>query len=382
MRKTGQLGKGKPTVRGFADEKAARNRFSQNRFRAVWAASFCQTGSLNYHLQGAVTSPSSAEMKSKLLAVLLGLPFLSALHAEILIKDGQSIAFLGDSITAGGWSDNGGYVKLIVDGLAKEGVKVTPIPAGVGGHKSNDMLARLDRDVLSKKPDWMTLSCGVNDVWHGKNGVPLEDYQKNITAIVDRAQAQGVKVVLLTATPIFEDLKNPQNAELQRYNDFLRSLAKERNLPLADLSAGFASVLGKLPEKKDSRYLTVDGVHMNPEGNLLMAKGCLAALGVDAEQRAGLEKQWLEQPNSAVISTGGFDLRPRLSVTLGEFRAAQKIADKQGVDLVQFSLDLWLKSLNEVLPKYASEATIDTGKLKKETETLFQEKFKALIAKP
>ncbi len=30
------------------------------------------------------------------------------------------------------------------------------------------MLARLDEAVISKKPQWMTLSCGVNDVWHFK----------------------------------------------------------------------------------------------------------------------------------------------------------------------------------------------------------------------
>ena len=63
--------------------------------------------------------------------------------------------------------------------------KIEVIPAGVGGNTSKDMLARLDRDVLSKKPDWMTLSCGVNDVWHGATGVPLDQYQQNITSIVE-----------------------------------------------------------------------------------------------------------------------------------------------------------------------------------------------------
>jgi lysophospholipase L1-like esterase len=315
-------------------------------------------------------------------AALFVVAALLPLDAEILIKNGESIAFLGDSITANGWSESGGYVKLVVDGLAKEGVTVTPIPAGVGGHKSNDMLARLDKDVLSKKPTWMTLSCGVNDVWHGANGVPLEDYKKNITAIVDRAQAQGIKVVILTATPIFEDLTNAQNAALVPYNEFLRSLAKERNLPLADLSAGFAAVLGKLEPKKDSRYLTMDGVHMNPEGNLIMAKGCLAALGVDAAQRADLEKQWLVQPDSAFISTGNFDPRPRIGITLAQFRAIQKLADKQGVDFGQYNLTLWLKSLGEVLPKYASSEVIDAEKVKKEVNAVFLEKITALAGKP
>jgi len=89
------------------------------------------------------------------------------------------------------------------------------IPAGVGGNTSRDMLARLDKDVLSKKPDWMTLSCGVNDVWHGANGgVPLDQYQQNITSIVDQATAAGIKVVILTSTMITEDEATANNQQL------------------------------------------------------------------------------------------------------------------------------------------------------------------------
>ncbi len=104
--------------------------------------------------------------------------------AAIAAQDGQTVAFLGDSITQGGWQNPAGYVRLIVAGFSNNGVSIKPVPAGISGHKSDQMLARLDRDVLSKKPDWMTLSCGVNDVWHGEKGIPLDRYKSNITAIV------------------------------------------------------------------------------------------------------------------------------------------------------------------------------------------------------
>src|SRR5512140_2318629 len=99
------------------------------------------------------------------------------------VKSGDSIAFMGDSITEGGWNNPVGYVRLIMSALESNDFKATPIPAGISGHKSNDMLARLQRDVLAKKPTWMTLSCGVNDVWHGAKGVPLDQYKQNITQI-------------------------------------------------------------------------------------------------------------------------------------------------------------------------------------------------------
>ena len=102
----------------------------------------------------------------------------SAIHAEdvpataISVKSGQKIAFLGDSITAAG-ARKGGYCQLVIEGLKREGVEGTGVFAGISGHKSNQMLARLEKDVLSKNPNWMTLSCGVNDGWHGARGASL-----------------------------------------------------------------------------------------------------------------------------------------------------------------------------------------------------------------
>lgn len=104
----------------------------------------------------------------KLMVVAAAVACVSAAFAsgELLVKSGDTLAFLGDSITQQGQESPGGYVSLVLRSLAVEGVYVKPVKAGVSGHKSNDMLARLDRDVLSKKPKVMTLSCGVNDVWH------------------------------------------------------------------------------------------------------------------------------------------------------------------------------------------------------------------------
>ncbi len=228
--------------------------------------------------------------------------------AEIAVKNGDKIAFLGDSITAGGWGNPVGYVRLVIAGLEANGIKAEPVPAGISGHKSDQMLARLDKDVLSKKPQWMTLSCGVNDVWHGPRGVPLDDamaasgtydanvatrgtYKKNITAIIDQAAAAGIKPVVLTATVIQEKLDNKENGLLAPYNDFLRSLAKEKHAPLADLNAMFQERL-KAENKPDVKVLTVDGVHMNGEGNKLMAIGVLQAFGLNAAELDKAKAAW------------------------------------------------------------------------------------------
>ncbi len=215
---------------------------------------------------------------------------------EIPVKSGEKIAFLGDSITAGGMGNSNGYCHLVIRGLESNGVKAEPIGAGVSGNTSKDMLARLDKSVLSKKPDWMTLSCGVNDVWHGAKGVELDQYKKNITEIVDKTQAAGIKVMILTSTMIKEDASNDLNKKLAAYNEFLRELAKQKKCLLADLNAEMQATIAEMkktaPLPPGKNYLTGDGVHMATPGNKMMAAGILKGFGLTDAQLAKARETW------------------------------------------------------------------------------------------
>ena len=191
----------------------------------------------------------------------------------------------------------GGYVRLVISGLEANGIKTTAIPAGISGHKSNQMLARLEKDVLSKKPDWMTLSCGVNDVWHVANGVPLDQYKVNITKIVDECQSAGIKVMILTSTMIGEDASTANNGKLAPYNAFLVELVKDKKCLLADLNAAMQAELAAAgPERKD-KMLTRDGVHMNAAGNQMMTAGVLKSFGLDEKQLKKARESWVAPAN-------------------------------------------------------------------------------------
>ena len=256
----------------------------------------------------------NASLAFALLAItLLASTTASAYQQSLLVKPGEKIAFMGDSITAGG-ARKGGYVTLTMEALNKEGLELTHVPAGKSGNRSKDMLARLDASVISRDPDWMVLSCGVNDVWHftlrlGKRtfeGIPLEDYKKNIRQIIEKAEAADIKVLVLTSTMIGEDPQKETNKKLIPYNDFLREIAKEKNLPLADLSKDMHAALKAMPDEEgkarmfgEPNYqrniknkLTTDGCHMNSLGNMMMAKGVLRAFGLSEEKIAAAEKSW------------------------------------------------------------------------------------------
>jgi lysophospholipase L1-like esterase len=258
---------------------------------------------------------------------------LPACAEGLSVTNGQKIAFLGDSITQQGAANGSGYVWLTVSGLAANDVKVQAIPAGISGHKSTDMLARLEKDVLSKRPDWMTLSCGVNDVWHqdfGK-GVMLEDYKQNIAKIVDLCQAAGIKVMILTSTMIGEDQPNAKNQKLIAYNDVLRALAKEKNCLLADLNADMQAELVKRGRDltKPGTALTTDGVHMNLEGNQMMARGVLKAFGLGPDAISKVQDTWADLPATC-------ELVVRTKVSIRQFNQLKALAEqkKQPLDVL------------------------------------------------
>lgn len=254
-------------------------------------------------------------LKALILTTMMAAIPLSAVAADndkIAIKEGQKLVFMGDSITQFG-NKPGGYVQLVVSALNQRGLKITYLGKGISGHKSNQMLRRLETDVIKKTPDWMTLSCGVNDVWHGKGGVLLPDYKKNMTAIIDKCQAAGIKVMILTSTMIFEDPSNQKyvlNDKLAPYNEFLRELAKEKKCLLADLNQLMQDTLKKMPVgKKDRRgrvpnRLTRDGVHMNAAGNIMMARGVLRAFGFTDEDLAKAEEGWENDTNVLQFKVG------------------------------------------------------------------------------
>ena len=296
----------------------------------------------------------------------------SATHGGILVKSGQKVAFMGDSITAFGWSHPYGYVNLVVRGLANAGVQVVPVPAGVGGNTSRDMLARLQKSVLDEKPDWLTLSCGVNDVWHGVAGVDLETYKKNITSIVDQAQKANIQVMILTPTMIQEG-NNAFNDKLATYVDFLRDLTKERKLPLADLNADeHEALMGLLP----GRHLAADGVHMNPRGDHMMALGVLKAFGLTDAQLAKVEASWLDEPNGAVAE-GAARLMGSAPITLRESDALENLAQANKQTLIDYLSSIYFQALLEQGKASATETSLE--KLQALAQVTYAQKIADLV---
>ena len=150
----------------------------------------------------------------------------------------KRIVFFGDSITQMG-VNKGGYINLLQNYAASQGLQHELIGAGIGGNKVYDLYLRLEEDVLAKKPTHVLVYVGINDVWHKTSGIgtDITKYEAFYTALIKKMQQQKIQLLLCTPTVIGEKKNgaNPQDADLDAYSAVIRKLANEYNCSLIDL---------------------------------------------------------------------------------------------------------------------------------------------------
>lgn len=208
------------------------------------------------------------------------------LMADCSAPKPRKIVFFGNSITELGVKPDG-YVTLIAREIQRQFPKkdIDIIGAGISGNKVPDLQARLEQDVLSKKPDIVVIYIGINDVWHailpGHTGTSPENFQTGLRQLIHRLQDSGVQIVLCTPSVIGEkrDNQNPLDPQLDHYAGIIRQLAAAEKLPLIDLRRQFKAYLSaNNPENLEQNILTNDGVHLNRRGNRFVAAVMLKTL--------------------------------------------------------------------------------------------------------
>jgi len=105
----------------------------------------------------------------------------------------QVIVAFGDSLTSGpGLRPDETYPALLQKRIAGEGRDYRVVNAGVTGDTSSDGLARFDA-ALAPGTEIVILAIGGND---GLRKVPIATVERNISTMIERAQARGVDVLL------------------------------------------------------------------------------------------------------------------------------------------------------------------------------------------
>lgn len=211
------------------------------------------------------------------------------------LKKGDRIVFFGDSITQAGVKPQG-YVTVLTDAIkaAHSDLGIETFGAGISGNKVPNLQARLEKDVISKKPTIVFIYIGINDVWHWKKnkegqmagGTTTELFESGLKDIIAKINAGGGRVILCTATVIGEkhDGTNERDAMLEEYCAISRKVATDTKSQMVDLRKAFIDYLkANNKDNLPKGILTGDAVHLNAAGNQLVAAEMGKALGLKIE---------------------------------------------------------------------------------------------------
>jgi lysophospholipase L1-like esterase len=198
--------------------------------------------------------------------------------SKITLVKGDKIIFFGDSLTALAIADSHvpegkGYVPLVRESLKDQGVEVDAV--ATGGHRVPDLLARVDQEVIAKKPTIVVIQIGVNDA---SGGVTPEMFKAQLEELIDKLQQGGARVIQCTCTCRREgyDPEDALDKKLDALAEAARSVAREKKLPLVDLRQAFIDYWEKNnPQNKAADILTYDGNHWNEAGHAYVAEQML-----------------------------------------------------------------------------------------------------------
>ncbi|WP_144511460.1 GDSL-type esterase/lipase family protein [Bacillus sp. FJAT-22090] len=168
------------------------------------------------------------------------------------------VVCFGDSITA----RKEGYPSPILTYLLSERTKGYHfINAGVSGNTTDQAKLRFKKDVLTKKPDAVTILFGANDSATHKL-VDLEMFKQNIYEFTK--QVGPKKTILITPAPVDESLQsNRTNVRMQQYALAVKEVAEVTGSYFIDF---FSELYSKPNCKALLKGEKDDGLHFGKAG--------------------------------------------------------------------------------------------------------------------
>ncbi|WP_276351399.1 SGNH/GDSL hydrolase family protein [Cohnella caldifontis] len=212
------------------------------------------------------------------------------------LEHGKKLLFIGDSITdcdrqrpdgEGLFGATGkGYVTLVDAFLQSSypelGIRV--VNMGVSGNTVRDLASRWETDVTDRKPDWLSVMIGINDVWRQFDTpfitdwhVLPEEYETTLRELVRRTQPSVSGLVLMTPFYLEPNRSDAMRARMDQYGAIVRKIAEEHGTLFVDTQAAFDKVLKTLYPGT----LAWDRVHPTQAGHMVLARAFLNAVGFD-----------------------------------------------------------------------------------------------------
>ena len=170
------------------------------------------------------------------------------------------VAF-GDSITAG----FGGVAPYPTKLRGLVGSCYTIINSGVAGEMTRTGVSRINRVLTTHKPKTILIMEGANDAFWG---ISPSTVKFNLGFMIDTSRARGATPIISTITPNTEKVSVTATIPAS-YNPQIKLLASQKSVTLVDSYAAVAA---------NWSNLTLEGLHPNDAGSLLIAQAFSAAL--------------------------------------------------------------------------------------------------------
>jgi len=207
-------------------------------------------------------------------------PFVDAID----LKDGDTLVFLGDSIT-----HQCLYTQYIEDFFYTRYPKlhIHFHNSGVGGDRAKDALTRFDEDVAAYKPKYVTMLLGMNDgSYRDFDKTIFDTYQQDMTSLLDKIAGLGATAIPMTPTMFdsrsksmkgdnAEPRKTYYNGVLALYGSWLHEQAQNRGLGFVDMFSPLNNLTIAARKKTPNFTMIPDGVHPAAPGQVVMATAIL-----------------------------------------------------------------------------------------------------------
>jgi len=212
--------------------------------------------------------------------------------SEFRLQDGQTVVFIGDSITDCGRRATeapygNGYAKLVKDFVTARYSErnIRYFNEGIGGNTVEDLRNRWHDDVLIHQPDWLTIKIGINDLHRSMidqpTAIPPQKFERLYREILDLTKENSdAQIVLIDPFYISTDLTTGSHRTrvlqmLPGYLAVVEKLAEEYKV------AGHVRTHQMFVEQLKYRPADVfcpEPVHPYLSGHIMIALGLLETL--------------------------------------------------------------------------------------------------------
>lgn len=158
------------------------------------------------------------------------------------------------------------------------------INMGISGNQVRDLDRRWQSDVLDRKPDWVSVLIGINDVWRQfdcpqmpETHVPPEEFRAVYEKLILETLPRVKGMILMTPYFMEPNRTDPMRARMDEYGQIVRELAEKHGCVFVDLQSAWDELFTHM----HPAAIAWDRIHPNQTGCMHIARQFLKAVGAD-----------------------------------------------------------------------------------------------------